>query len=181
MCPDSEGVFCRYGTIWGMKRMESKVSQALAKGLTAGFAGKSTFEKIVRGKFPMVSSSYAEEGISYIDQWFPGHMGGGQEILEVEGKRYTRVYAGGTVADSVLSPLGISKADVMECLKKTLLAAGEKTRFDEQYLREDGAWKYQYTPADPDETTGMISGKEIISYKNTPVFVHLFIISSLTE
>lgn len=165
----------------GMTKIDPKVSHALAKGLTAGFAGKSTFEKIARGKFPMVSSSYTDDGLSYIDQWFPGHMGGGQEILEVDGKRYTRVYAGGTVEDSVLSPLGILKTDVMECLKKTLLAAAEKTRFDEPYQREDGAWKYEYTPAEPDETTGMISGKEIISYKNTPVFVHLFIISSVTE
>ena len=164
-----------------MKQMESKVSQALAKGLTAGFAGKSTFEKIVRGKFPMVSSSFIADDIVYLDQWFPGHMGGGQEILEVEGERYTRVYAGGTVEDSVLSPLGISKADVMKCLKKTLLAAADKTRFRDPYRIEDGAWAYQYTPADPDETTGMISGKEIISYKNTPVFVHLFIISSVTQ
>lgn len=164
-----------------MKGMESKISAALAKGLTAGFAGKSTFEKIVRGKFPMVSSSYCEDGISYMDQWFPGHMGGGQEILEVDGKRYTRVYAGGTVADTVLSPLGISKSDVMECLKKTLLTAADKTRFSDPYRIEDGEWKYQYTPGEPDETTGMITGKEIISYKNTPVFVHLFIISSVTE
>lgn len=161
--------------------MESKVSQALAKGLTAGFAGKSTFEKIVRGKFAMVSSTVNDDGVSYIDQWFPGHMGGGQEILEVEGIRYTRVYAGGTVEDSVLSPLGISKTDVMGCLKKTLLEAAEKTRFDQLYLQEDGGWKYEYTPADSDETTGMISGKEIISYKNTPVFVHIFIISSVIE
>jgi len=164
-----------------MKRMESKVSQALAKGLTAGFAGKSTFEKIVRGKFAMVSSTVNDDGVSYIDQWFPGHMGGGQEILEVEGIRYTRVYAGGTVDDAILSPLGITKDDVMGCLKRTLLSAGGKTRFDKIFVLEENMWSYHYNPAEPDETTGMITGKEIISYKNTSVFVHFFIISPVIE
>jgi hypothetical protein len=164
-----------------MKKIGLEVSQAFSKGLTSGFAGKSTFEKIVRGKFQMVSSLYSEEDILYIDQWFPGHMGGGQEILEVDGKRYTRVYAGGTVEDSILLSLGISKTDVMAWLKKILLEVGEKTRFDEPHQQEDDAWSYQYTPGLVEETTGMITGKEIISYKNTPVFVHFFIISSVSE
>lgn len=164
-----------------MKEIKVQVSRALAKGLNAGFAGKSTFEKIVRGKFAMVSSTIDDGDVSYIDQWFPGHMGGGQEILEVGGDRYTRVYAGGTVEDGVLSPLGISKTDVMGCLKKTLLAAEDKTRFNEIYQVDDNEWKYQYTPAETDETTGMITGKEIIFYKNTPVFVHFFIISPVIE
>jgi|SRR3989344_4026850 len=159
-----------------MKSIKSKISQAFAKGLSAGFAGKSAFEKIVRGKFAMVSSTFTQGDVFYIDQWLPGFMGGGQEILEVGGRRFTRVYAGGTVEDSVLTPLGITKTDVMGYLKKTILAAAEKIRFDQPYLKEDGEWKYQYAPGDIEETTGMITGKEIISYKNAPVFVHLFIV-----
>lgn len=161
--------------------MASKVSQGFAKGLVAGFAGKSTFEKIQHGKFPMVSSSFTADDISYIDQWFPGHMGGGQEVLAVDGKRYTRVYAGGIVEDKVLSGLGVTKDDVMAFLKKSLQTLGAKTRFDEQAHYEDGQWHYQYIVIDRDATTGVITGKEIISYKNTSVFVHLFIISSVTE
>lgn len=163
-----------------MKKIDPKISDAFAKGL-AVFSGKSTYGKITRGKFAMVSSSIDDGDISYIDQWFPGHLGGGQEILEVGGQRYTRVYAGGTVDDAILTPLGITKDDVMGCLKNSLLEAGEKTRFGQPYVKEDGKWKYMYTPGDPDETTGMITGKEVISYKNTPVFVHFFIISRVSE
>lgn len=163
-----------------MKRIDSKISDAFAKGL-AVFSGKIQFQKITRGKFAMVSSVIDDGSVDYIDQWFPGQMGGGQEILEVDGKRYTRVYAGGTVDDAILSSLGITKGDVMGCLKRALLSAGGKTRFDKVFVLEENMWSYQYTPAEPDETTGMITGKEIISYKNTPVFVHFFIISPVIE
>lgn len=160
-----------------MPKIESTINNAFAKGLKAGFAGESTFEKVVRGKFGMKSSSFTAEGLSYIDQWFAGRVGGGQEILEVGGERYTRVYAGGTAEESVLASLHITKDDILGCLKGTILAAGEKIRFDQPYIHENTSWKYEYTPGDTDKVTGMISGKEKISYKGTPVFVHLFIIS----
>lgn len=156
-----------------MKKMGSKISSAFAKGLSAGFAGKSTFGKIQRGKFAMVSSAVDDGDISYIDQWFPGQLGGGQEILEVGGARYTRVYAGGTVTTA-------NKDDVMAFLQKTLLEAGAKTRFDTPYSKTDGDWKYEYAPKEFDDVTGMVTGKEVITYKNTPVFVHYFIISRVS-
>lgn len=159
-----------------MKRIDSAISAAFAKGL-AVFSGKSKFENIARGKFAMVSSVIDEGDVYYIDQWFPGHMGGGQEILETGDKRYTRVYAGGTVRDGILAPLGITKDDVMGFLKQSLLEAGGNTRFDAAYARKDGEWNYQYVPGDIEQTTGMITGEEAVSYKNTPVFVHFFIIS----
>jgi hypothetical protein len=48
-------------------------------------------------------------------------------------------------------------------------------------VRDDGDWNYTYTPAGIEETTGMITGKEVITYKTTPVFVHFFIISPVVE
>ena len=163
-----------------MKRIDANIGAAFAKGL-AVFSGKSTFENIRRGKFAMVSSVIDDGTVYYIDQWFPGHMGGGQEILEVDGAQYTRVYAGGTVDDGILMGLGISKNDVMGCLKNSLLEAAGKTRFDAPYARQDGDWSYQYTPAEVEPTTGMMTGKEVITYKGTPVFVHFFIISPVIE
>lgn len=159
--------------------MTNTISDAFTKGL-AVFSGKSTFEKIVRGKFAMVSSTIDDGNVYYIDQWFPGHLGGGQEILEVNGQRYTRVYVGGTIADEKLQPLGITKDDVMACLKKSLLIAGAATRFDEAFTLTEGKWKYMYTPGEVDEVVGVMMGKEIITYDGTPVFVHFFLISSVT-
>src|SRR5258706_3482526 len=160
--------------------MTNTVSKAFAKGL-AVFSGKSTFEKITRGKFAMVSSAIDDREVSYIDQWFPGHLGGGQEILETGGKRFTRVYAGGTVDDAKLSSLGITKYDVMACLKKSLLTAQEKTRFDGSFALDDGKWVYRYTPGEKDEITGVITGKEAILYETVPVFIHFFLISFVIE
>jgi len=65
-----------------MKKIDSRISGKFAKGL-AVFTGKSAFTKITRGKFEMVSSVIDDGDVYYIDQWFPGHLGGGQEILEV--------------------------------------------------------------------------------------------------
>lgn len=164
-----------------MNRIDSKIGDAFAKGL-AVFSGKSNYGKVTRGKFTMASSVVEDAGVYYIDQWFPGHLGGGQEIVEVDGEKYTRVYAGGTVDDAILAPLGITKDDqVMGYLKKFLLAAGGKTRFDKPCEQIGGEWKYAYTPAEPDEIVGMITGREVITYKNTPVFVHYFIISRVSE
>lgn len=163
-----------------MKKIDPKISEAFAKGL-AVFSGKSKFGKITRGKFGMVSSEINDADVLYIDQWFPGHLGGGQEIVEVGGQRYTRVYAGGTVDDAILTSLGVTKDDVMTRLKNSLLEAGGKTRFDQPFVRIENDWKYQYKPGEYDEATGMITGKEVITYKNSPIFVHFFIISRVSE
>lgn len=163
-----------------MNKIDSQISEKFAKGLQV-FSGKSTYGKVIRGKFEMASSTVTEDGLYYIDQWFPGNLGGGQEILEVAGEKYTRVYAGGTVEDAILTPLGITKdIEVMGQLKKFLLAAGGKTRFDMPYAKIDGEWKYEYAPKEFDDITGMITGREKIIYKQTPVFVHFFIISRVT-
>ena len=104
-----------------------------------------------------------------------------EEILEVGGTRYTRVYAGGTVDDVILTQLGITKDDVMNFLKSVLLEAGGKTRFDLPYEKADGLWQYSYSPGKQDAITGMFLGEELIYYKNTEVFVHYFIISRVSE
>ncbi len=166
---------------FGMQKIDSSIGAAFARGLGAGFAGKSTYQKITRGKFPVESSSFDEEDNSYIDQWMPKRLGGGQEILKVGSARYTRVYAGGTVEKTELEKIGVSESDVITVLKESLVAAGPKTRFDKEYQKKDGDWKYVYTPNELDTIVGLISGKEVISYKNTPVFVHYFIISRVSE
>ena len=74
-----------------------------------------------------------------------------------------------------------NKDDVMAFLKQSLLEAGGNTRFDKAFSKVDGEWKYNYEPKEFDEVTGMITGKEVITYKTTPVFVHFFIISRVSE
>ena len=81
----------------------------------------------------------------------------------------------------MLSTLGVTKDDVMAFLKKSLQTLGAKTRFDEPAHLEEGQWTYQYAVIDRDATTGLITSKETIAFKGTPVFVHLFIISRISE
>jgi hypothetical protein len=163
-----------------MNKIDPKISDTFAKGL-AVFSGKSKYGKILRGKFTMAESVVEDADTYYIDEWFPGHFGGGQEVLEVGGQRYTRVYAGGTVEDSIIAPLGITKDDVMGSLKNFLMEAGGRTRFDLRYQKDSLDWRYRYVPGEQDETSGMITGKEVITFKHTPVFTHFFIISRVWE
>lgn len=154
-----------------------EIKDLLTKGLSSGFAGKTTSASVVRGGFPVETSHYeGKEGI-YHDEWFANRIGGGQEIVEVSGKKYTRVYAGGVIHQELLNELGITKKDITGYLKKKLLELKGETRlFDECEPNSDDEWSYLYTIIDRELEIPLTAGKEEIQFRGKTVFVHEFLL-----
>lgn len=150
----------------------------LVKGLLAGFAGTSTFGRAIRGEFTLTSSEvpFTEKGSLYIDQWIGKRSGGGQELAQCEDEQITRVYAGGTVSLEVLTALGIQDSDIMAYLKEKLMVLSGKTRLSTPVDPiVDGDWEYRYDVLYQMSEISLTIGKEIIMYKSTPVFIHIFL------
>ena len=149
----------------------------LADGLSAGFAGHSTFETIQRGPFQGKQSLFTPgAGKVYLDQWFASLRGGGQELVQDGSELATRLYAGGTIDDEELTKLGITEDQVSEQLKKSISELGEKTRLGENCSPEpDGDWKYDYQILDTIPEIGLRIGLESIYYKGSLVFAHGFL------
>lgn len=157
-------------------------SELLAKGLLAGFAGKSAFGTSSRGAFTVTSSEVLlpEDAAQYIDQWVGKRSGGGQEIVQSAGGAMTRVYAGGTVPQTTLDTLGITDDQIMAYLKEKLSALNGQTRLMAAVPPIlDGYWQYAYELMDTDGAQ-IVTGKETILYKNTPVFVHVFVMAPVS-
>ena len=125
----------------------------LTKGLQKGFGGKTTKEKVQRGSFELESSHYeTRDGDIYHDEWMADRVGGGQELVEVNGKRYTRVYGGGTVSEETLESLGLTKKEVMGFLKEQITVNGDKIRLHEDFEPEpEGDWRYEYKIVDRED------------------------------
>jgi len=153
------------------------VASFLSQGLLKGFAGKTEFKTIQRSSFTMQSSHLVDGENLYHDEWAANLTGGGQELVRVAGREYTRVYAGGTISESVMAQMGISKKDVMQFLISSLNTAGEATRLHQDYgpVSTDG-WTYHYTVLEKNDSIPMTTGKESISYKNEVVFIHVFVL-----
>ncbi|MBU0569897.1 hypothetical protein KKB40_03890 [Patescibacteria group bacterium] len=61
----------------------------LARGLQKGFGGGTARTGVKRGGFELESSHYeTKDGGVYHDEWLANRVGGGQELVEVEGERY---------------------------------------------------------------------------------------------
>lgn len=158
--------------------MIDKTDKMLSRGLAAGFACGTVINDVNRGGFNLKSSHLENENGIYHDEWFADRAGGGQEIVKVDEKTYTRVYAGGTIPLKKLADLGISKGDVMAFLKKQIIENGEKIRLNTNFETEaDGDWQYCYKVIEGDPGIPLIVGREVISYQGNLVFVHVFIIS----
>jgi hypothetical protein len=151
--------------------MKNKITDALTKGLLAGYGGKSQFTKVIRGGFELNSSHFEDNKIVYHDEWTNN---GGQEIVKVENEMFTRVYVGGTVEGIV------EEKEVITFLIKKIKELGDKTRLFEDYKKEnDGDWGYEYKIIDRCDEVSTTIGKETIFYKNKIVFVHFFGLSSI--
>ncbi len=146
--------------------MNQQIATALTQGLLAGYGGQTKFDTVKRGNFELKSSAY---GDNYIDQWTNG---GGQELVRVDGQEYTRVYAGGSVDDS---PEIISK---LIYFIKTLQ---DKTRLTTNCNFSEGDWSYQYQIIYQDQNLDITVGKETIRHFDQVVFVHIFILSSVSK
>ncbi len=159
--------------------MEKDESSVLTEGLQEGFAGGEGIESSKRGGFSIkVSHIVDAKGNVYHDEWSADRAGGGQELIEVDGKQFTRVYAGGTIPLEKLQELGTTKKEVMKYLKKQITENGSKTRLYSDFNPEpEGDWKYSYKIIDTEEEIPLTTGKESVYFKENLVFVHDLVIS----
>jgi len=155
--------------------MKNKITAALTKGLLAGYGGKTEFTKIKRGGFMLSSSHFNDGEVVYHDEWTNS---GGQELVKVGNVMFTRVYAGGEPSLRVIKKLKIKEKQINENLVSRIRELGDKTRLFENCVAEtkDG-WGYEYKTLDDDKDISVVTGKEVINYKNTVVFVHVFVLS----
>src|SRR5258708_5930376 len=149
----------------------------LSTGLKKGFAGETQFQTTQRAGFSLQSSHLEESGNTYHDEWAKAdRITGGQELVKVGEKIYTRVYAGGTISIEAMEKLGITKKDVMEFLIKCLNAFAESTRLHENFgPHREGNWLYQYKVLEKNDAIPMTTGREEIAYQGQMVFVHAFV------
>ncbi|MDO8269136.1 MAG: hypothetical protein Q7T54_00510 [Candidatus Levybacteria bacterium] len=158
------------------------IKKALTVGLLAGYAGKNAdIKDIVRAGFRGKSSDVMLSNGKYHDEWFvPTHTGGGQEFVDVNGQKFTRLYGGGTPDREVLDFLGITDKDVNDFLKRNISQLGEKTRLFTDCLPEaDGVWQYAYKVTSNEKEIGVVTGIETIDYSGTRVHIHAFILSPI--
>ena len=157
--------------------MKSPAESILSRGLAAGYAGNHIPEHIQHGPFSLKGvMSVFPDGSQYIDRWIAKRVGGGQEIAQTGEEMATRVFAGGVVNNELLKTLGITKEHVIEYLKKNLNERAHETRLHERVdPPADGDWKYTYEVMKEYPDVPLTIGVETISYKNTNVFVHVFL------
>lgn len=155
----------------------------LTKGLLANYAREpgSGFEskKVIRAGFPVETGELKfEDGSLYHDEWTANRTGGGQELVKnSEGKTFTRLYAGGTIALEELKSLGLTKKDVTNYLKTKLSELGNKTRLFLPLSPEaDAHWQYAYEIKEVLDKIPLTVGRESISYKGRTVFVHYMLL-----
>lgn len=164
----------------GIISLMKSLNTLLAKGLAAGYAGKTKFEKVLRGTFEGEESELSSEEGVYLDQWFASLRGGGQELAENRDGKVTRLYAGGTIDPQELSKLGITQEQVSKQLKKAITQYGLKTRLDTDCLPDpDGDWRYTYKVIKKLNQINLTIGLETITYREHLVFAHGFLNSPI--
>lgn len=157
--------------------MSNKTDEFLAKGLKSGFGGGNVMQNVKRSGFNLDSSHFEDKKGRYHDEWAAARAGGGQELVWVEGKNYTRVYAGGTINPIALDKLGIKIDDVMVFLKKIILNNASLIRLHQNFGPiQEKDWSYSYTVIERNEQIPLTTGKEEILYKGKLVFQHNFLI-----
>lgn len=162
--------------------MLTNSEKILAKGLQDGYAGESKRSIVKRGPFTLTTTElvFPEFNGMYIDQWIAKRIGGGQEISQAKDEMATRVFAGGIVKPEIIKALGISEEDVLTYHKSTLSVLAGKTRLHENVTPDaDGDWQYSYKIIKEYPELPLTIGIETISYKNTDVFVHVFLNSPI--
>lgn len=153
----------------------------LSEGLGAGYGTGGERQVVQRGPFQVESTQYTSpDGGLYVDQWIADNNGGGQEIVEKDGKKSTRLHAGGVIELEELAKLGLTKKDVTGYLKRKIVELGEKTRLSKKCLPEpDGDWQYEYSVLERIDEMNLSVGLESIHYKGQLVFAHGFLNSPI--
>jgi len=162
--------------------MSTKAIKAgLTKGLVFGYGGKTKFSTVTRGSFQLNASHLEEGDLTYHDEWLPGNTGGGQELIKVGDQRFTRLYAGGVIKEDKLKEFGITKKDVIDFLKTTILKQQQKTRlFQSCNPKSKTDWSYSYQILDSQKSVPVIFAKETISFRGQVVFIHSFLLCPIT-
>jgi hypothetical protein len=152
--------------------MDAEIKALLGKGLSGGY-GSSNYEKGERVGFQIDINDYQGPDGRYRDEWAAHQNGGGQELIETpDGKKWTRVYAGGSLDEESLSKLGITREQVSEKIKFFLGKLGDKTRFDFEVTETEGDWSYSYKLDREEKGIPLVVGCERIEYKGSLVFTH---------
>jgi hypothetical protein len=158
-------------------KAQKDIAAALAEGLMAGFATNSSFSSVKRGIFAFQSSSVKTQNFSYEDQWLRAKTGGGQEVVKVGARQFTRLYAGGLIDQAQLEKLAITEFDVNNFLKSILKEHREKVRLFSAcppIVRDQ--WSYSYEILTESPAISLTVSKETISYQKEEVFVHAFLL-----
>jgi hypothetical protein len=161
--------------------LNKNIENGLSRGLISGYAGQTKFSAIERGGFSFKSSHLETDEIKYHDEWLDATVGGGQELIEVSGQQYTRLYAGGIIQKK-LTELNITEKEIINFLKTCVITLKEKTRlFEECKISDQNNWSYSYQILDHEQNLPITTAKEIISYNNTVVFVHNFLLCPIKK
>ncbi len=161
--------------------MNNFFAKVLTDGLNKGYAGGKP-ESVNRAGFEGDKSHIElEDGAIYHDEWFvETRLGGGQELVQTGEGKFTRLYAGGTPEEKVLTDLGITIKDVGKFLKEKILELGDKTRLFENCTPcADGDWEYSYVVTGQHDDIEITTGIESITYKRAVVHVHTFMLCSI--
>jgi hypothetical protein len=159
--------------------MTKILEDALTQGLTSGYAGKTVFTSIQRASFDFQSSHLETETLRYHDEWLNAHNGGGQELVQAQAEKATRLYAGGIPSAEKLAELGITGEQIISFLVKVISENPGQTRLRFPFSAEDGSWSYRYEILDTTESIELTIAKETISYNGEIVFVHGFLLSPI--
>lgn len=161
--------------------MSERTDQLLTDGLAEGYAGEKKPVKIERAGFAGKANDYVgPNGGVYHDEWFADDNGGGQELTEEEGEKFTRLYGGGVIPVEELQKLGLTTKDVIARLITSVKELKEKTRLYEACsLDLPGGWKYTYSIIKKSQEVPLTVGYESIEFSDREVFAHAHILTPI--
>lgn len=161
--------------------MSERTEKLLTDGLAKGYSGTKKPEKIARAGFSGKSNDFVSPtGGHYHDEWFADDNGGGQELVEEYGEKFTRLYGGGVIPQLELQKLGLTTKDVIAHLITSVNELKEKTRLHESCSLElPNGWNYKYTILKKSEEVPLMVSYESIEYNGREVFAHAHILSPI--
>lgn len=159
--------------------MAGKFEQLLTDGLAQGYTGVKKPQRIERAGFVGKSNDHQNsEGGHYHDEWFANDNGGGQELVDDNGEKFTRLYGGGVISVEELRKLGLTTKDVIDRLIMSVRKLKEKTRLYEPCSLELlGGWNYSYSIIKQSKEVPLTIGYESIEYNGREVFAHAHILT----
>ena len=156
--------------------MDREIRDILTKGLGEGYVGKSVKGLVDRAGYTLETSDYRGLEGKYHDEWAAHQNGGGQELVETpDGKKATRVYAGGSLGEEELIKIGLTGKDVSKKLVFFVNQLGEKTRLDTDVESTEGDWSYSYKILKSVQEIPVDVAEEAIKYKGSLVFIHFHV------